>query len=270
MYSIQPDWALSSDVYKKRIVNRLGIAHFYEFRINALALAQLPSIPDDCIDVVFDISYDGATAIAAGTVFERFDTWMVEGHKYFGMRFLPGIKPAFLDGGFAGYNCEQFDLTLCSHDHFLIEKMCSLPDFNARCDFFLEYYSKKLASKDSVYSGTQTIVQSVLSDISDHRGLVTIDKIVSDTGYSNRYIEKVFREFMGLSPKKYSDILKFQSAIDFLDKNPDARISDIATDFGYYDQPAFVRAFKKNTGLTPKAYREIIRSSGYMNHIVNM
>ena len=270
MYSIQPDWALSSDVYKKRIVNRMGIAHFYEFRINNLGFALLPSIPDDCIDVVFDISFDGAQAMAAGTVFERSETWMVEGHTYFGMRFLPGVKPVFLEGIFSEYNYEQFDLSICTKDSFLIEKMCELPDFNSRCDFFMEYYEKKLSASELVLSGTDQIVRSVLSDISDHRGIIRIDSIADSTGYTSRYLEKVFKGMMGISPKKYADILRFQSAIDFIDKNPSTNISDVASDFGYYDQPAFVRIFKKCTGLTPREYREIIRSQDYMSRIVNM
>lgn len=268
MYSIQPDWTLNSDIYKKRIVNEMGIAHFYEFKINNLALPMLPSIPDDCIDIVFDISNDGAKAIAAGTVFERGRTWMVEGHTYFGLRFLPGIKPIFLDGNFAGYNTEQINLSLCTEDNFLIEKMCELPDFGSRCDFFKEYYSKKLASYEKIFNGTQEIVRSVLSEISDKRGMVRIDSIAENSGYTPRYIEKVFADAMGISPKKYAGILQFQSAIDFIDKNSSANLSAVATDFGYYDQPAFIRTFKKYTGMTPRSYSEIIKQYNYLNRIV--
>lgn len=124
MYSIQPDWTLSSDYYKKRVVNRLGIAHFYEFRINNLNAASLPSVPDDCVDVVFDLGDE--SAIAAGTVFERGVTWMVTGHTYFGMRFLPGVKPVILQGNFREYDYHQIDLSLCSIDRFIWEKYVSL------------------------------------------------------------------------------------------------------------------------------------------------
>lgn len=268
MYSIQPDWTLNSDIYKKRIVNDMGIAHFYEFKINKLALPLLPSIPDDCIDIVFDISGDGNLAIAAGTVFERGNTWMVEGHTYFGMRFLPGVKPLFLDGNFAGYNRQQIDLDLCTDDAFLAEKLNEQPDFGSRCNFFLSYYRDKLAFYDRIFSGTEEIVRVVLSEISDKRGMVRIDQIAEDSGYTSRYIEKVFSDAMGVAPKKYAGILRFQSAIDSIDKNPSKNICDIATDCGYYDQPAFIRTFKKYTGMTPKSYREIVKSHNYLDRIV--
>jgi AraC-like DNA-binding protein len=75
---------------------------------------------------------------------------------------------------------------------------------------------------------------------------------------------------MGLTPKKYANIMRFQGALDFIDRNPDVNISDVAIDFGYYDQPAFVRAFKKCTGLAPSDYRKLIKSADYMSRIKNM
>jgi len=248
----------------------MGIAHFYEFEVKNPGLAVLPSIPDGCIDLIFDISYDGDRAIAAGTVLERTKTWMVEGHTYFGMRFLPGVKPVFLEGSFGSYNHEQLDLPICGGDQFLTEKMCELPDFDSRCNFFLDFYRKKLGSLELPYTTTSEIMRSIVSEISDLRGNVRIDSIAEESGYTSRYIEKVFRDAMGLSPKKYAGILKFQSAIDFIDKNPTSNICDVATSFGYYDQPAFVRTFKKFTGLTPKEYKNIIKSQDYMNKIVLM
>ncbi|HAP03534.1 MAG TPA: hypothetical protein DCQ87_06005 [Lachnospiraceae bacterium] len=146
--------------------------------------------------------------------------------------------------------------------------MCELEDFGSRCDFFLQYYREKLASYDKIFSGTEEIVRAVLSEISDKKGIVRIDQIADDSGYTSRYIEKVFSDVMGISPKKYASILQFQGAIDFIDKNPSSKISAVATDFGYYDQPAFIRSFKKYTGMTPKSYSEIIKQYNYLNRIV--
>lgn len=146
--------------------------------------------------------------------------------------------------------------------------MCELEDFGSRCDFFLQYYREKLASYDKIFSGTEEIVRAVLSEISDKKGIVRIDQIADDSGYTSRYIEKVFADAMGISPKKYAGILQFQSAIDFIDKNSSANLSAVATDFGYYDQPAFIRTFKKYTSMTPKAYRELIKDNDYLNRIV--
>ena len=81
--------------------------------------------------------------------------------------------------------------------------MCELDDFGSRCDFFLEFYREKLASFDKIFSGTEEIVRAVLSDISDKKGIVRIDQIAEDSGYTSRYIEEVFSEAMGISPKSF-------------------------------------------------------------------
>lgn len=265
MYSIQPDWTLSSDFYKKRIVNTMGIAHFYEFRITSLSETLLPSVPDDCVDLVFDL--DHGNAIAAGTVFERGSTWMKAGNLCFGMRFLPGVKPVILNGNFKEYNYLQVDLTSCCNDSFLAEQISELADFNERCNFFLDYYRQRMAGEENSLNCKEQIVSSVLKSISNKGGIVTIEDVVNETGYSARYIEKVFKTEMGLSPKKYSDILRFQGALDYIDKHPDQNICNVATDYGYYDQSAFVRVFKKNTGVTPAEYRKLIRQSDYQSRI---
>lgn len=127
-----------------------------------------------------------------------------------------------------------------------------------------------LARKSPDTTTVQDTVRAILSGISDRKGILTIDEIVQKSGYSSRYIEKIFKNEMGLTPKKYANIMRFQGALDFIDRNPDVNISDVATDFGYYDQPAFVRDFKKCTGLTPSDYKKIIKSADYMSRIKNM
>lgn len=86
-----------------------------------------------------------------------------------------------------------------------------------------------------------------------------------DNGVPNKW-NSVF--FIGRRQLYEAEKMQFQGAIDFIDKNPSANISAVATDFGYYDQPAFIRTFKKYTGMTPKNYRELIKQYNYFNRIV--
>mgnify|MGYP001949331678 CR=1 FL=1 len=48
--------------------------------------------------------------------------------------------------------------------------------------------------------------------------------------------------------------LKFQNAITLLEHAKHKKLTDIALEAGYFDQPDFCRHFKNFVGITPKNY----------------
>ena len=46
------------------------------------------------------------------------------------------------------------------------------------------------------------------------------------------------------------------------------RLTDMAVDFGYYDQPQLIRDFKKFASVTPKAYEKLICKAHYSRHLI--
>lgn len=68
---------------------------------------------------------------------------------------------------------------------------------------------------------------------------------------SERQLQRVFKENMGIGPKSYSRIIRFRKIKQFLQTNPKVSWVDIAYDFGYADQAHFIRDFKAFSGRTP-------------------
>ena len=111
------------------------------------------------------------------------------------------------------------------------------------------------------------------------QGKVEIATLQEDTGYTVRYINKVFIEEMGFSPKTFCKILQFQHAIEFLnygslswsygktEEDLPTKMSDVASYLGYYDQPQFIRDFKRYAGRTPKKYLELVSGDKYRERI---
>ena len=107
------------------------------------------------------------------------------------------------------------------------------------------------------------------------KGLIEIASLEDITGYTTRYINRVFMAEMGFSPKIFCKILQFQHAVEFLnygslawsygkmDDNLPTKMADIATFLGYYDQPQFIRDFKKYAGITPKKYLDLVSDGNY-------
>ncbi len=72
---------------------------------------------------------------------------------------------------------------------------------------------------------------------------------------SERQFERIFKTFVGISPKQYCEIVKLNNAITIL-KNSES-LTETAYKSGYYDQSQFINSLKKYTGFTPKILKAI-------------
>lgn len=93
------------------------------------------------------------------------------------------------------------------------------------------------------------------SKIEAARGLVRIDDLCDESGISIRQVDRLFREHLGVRPKTFARIARFQNAIGLLKKDPGCTIADVAARCGYYDQSHFVHEFRRFAGAPPKDKR---------------
>jgi AraC-like DNA-binding protein len=85
-------------------------------------------------------------------------------------------------------------------------------------------------------------------------GMIRIRDLATQTGYSKRYLDMLFKENVGLSPKSLARILRFQYFYQaWIQENTPAAPMDAAY-FFYYDQSHFIKEFKGFTGYTPQNY----------------
>ena len=80
----------------------------------------------------------------------------------------------------------------------------------------------------------------------------SVEDIAQWVGFSSRHLSNLFKKHLGLSPKKFLGLMRFNHALELINKNADLNLSEIAYDLGYHDQSHFVRDFKKACGKTPK------------------
>jgi AraC-like DNA-binding protein len=86
-----------------------------------------------------------------------------------------------------------------------------------------------------------------------------------DTGLSQRRFGSVFREHVGMSPKRYARLQRFRAVVDSIQRGARVEWSRVAADCGFYDQPHLVREFRAFAGMTPSAYG--IARGAYVNHV---
>ena len=65
------------------------------------------------------------------------------------------------------------------------------------------------------------------------------------------WIERMFNKRIGLTPKKYIRIMRFQKAHKEISRKGLANLVTVALSSGYFDQPHFNREYKKLVGFNP-------------------
>jgi AraC-like DNA-binding protein len=78
-----------------------------------------------------------------------------------------------------------------------------------------------------------------------------LDAVTAAVGADRRRLVPAFREAVGLAPKQYQRILRFQRSLRAMRTQPPAPLAAIAASCGYADQAHMSRDFKEFSGLTP-------------------
>jgi AraC-like DNA-binding protein len=84
--------------------------------------------------------------------------------------------------------------------------------------------------------------------------VLTVRDVARSTGWSERRFSQVFREQVGLSPKVWCRVRRFQRAVNELHAGVDVQWSKLALDCGYYDQSHFANEFRAFSGVDVTTY----------------
>lgn len=108
------------------------------------------------------------------------------------------------------------------------------------------------------------IIYSV-KQLNNKNGMPRIAEIRDKTGYSRRHFSGLFKELVGITPKQYAQIRRFQFTLTLMQYRNIQDWVDIALAGGYYDQSHFNRNFKSLSGISPTEY---YRNQGEaLNHL---
>lgn len=86
---------------------------------------------------------------------------------------------------------------------------------------------------------------------------LTMETMAARYGITARYMQQLFLQHTGLTPKLYSQIHRFQKSLQLVTAG-DISLTSIAYECGYADQSHFIKEFKTFTGYTPSGYTPAI------------
>lgn len=84
-------------------------------------------------------------------------------------------------------------------------------------------------------------------------------------GISSRRFIQLFSDQVGLTPKLFARVRRFQDVLLQLRNACDVSWADLATDCGYFDQAHFIHDFKAFSGINPTTY--MAQKTEHLNHV---
>lgn len=113
--------------------------------------------------------------------------------------------------------------------------------------------------------GTHPAVAFALARFGRQPEVARVGAVTSAIGMSAKRFTERFKAEVGLTPKQYCRLLRFQRAVSaaHADAAPDWR--DVALACGYFDQAHFIHDFRAFSGLTPGGYRS--GRTAFPNHV---
>jgi AraC-like DNA-binding protein len=97
-------------------------------------------------------------------------------------------------------------------------------------------------------------VDEAIRLIERYRGNISLRELERATFTTKRTLERHFLEQVGLHPKTFSRLVRFNGVIRFIESNLNVKWRQLADLFGYYDQSHFIHEFKTLTGGLPQDY----------------
>ncbi|GHO48504.1 helix-turn-helix domain-containing protein [Ktedonospora formicarum] len=92
-----------------------------------------------------------------------------------------------------------------------------------------------------------------------------ISEVTARLGVSHKRFISLFEEAVGLTPKVFCRLLRFQEALQRTPKRPPVQWTDLALSCGYFDQAHFIHDFQAFTGMSPSVY--LAQRSEHHNHV---
>ncbi|MFR1383654.1 MAG: helix-turn-helix domain-containing protein [Clostridioides difficile] len=148
----------------------------------------------------------------------------------------------------------------------LIDKVVPFSIINTSLDLEIKKIFNESLSIDKLILKLEELLISNIKIEYSYEIILAIQLIIQNSGnissqeiskkvfYSSRHLNRLFNQYLGLSMKSFSRLVRINKSIKLLNNNKTSLMS-ICNELGFYDIPHFIKDFKIVCGITPQKYR---------------
>jgi AraC-like DNA-binding protein len=256
--------------------NYVELFTYYEARSELHSIERL--VPDGSVNIIIDLTetpkyiFDNTTLLEKQKVTKFWVSGMHSGFIsisaakeacMFVIRFMPG-------GGFPFFKIPVYEIndTVIDADYIFGDRINSLREQLLEAasvpEKFLitENWLKKIGIFDRQ---GEAIVAHAVKEIAQSPSLLSLSEIADKSGYSQKQFIHIFKTHLGLTPKTYQRIVRFNKVLAEIEKTKTVHWTQLCYDLGYHDQAHFIKEFNHFAGLNPKNF---LKERGeYINYI---
>lgn len=204
-------------------------------------------VTDGCVDLLFELHAPEINFLS-GLATSYVDFHLSKSFDYIGIRFLPTAFP-LLFGIPADLLTNRFEETLSvvpRLSRFLRNEFVPNSDEATIANQLDRYFLLELArTKIDFDARVFKAIEQILRD----NGSTHLETL--DTGLSERQLRRLFKHYIGESPKMFCKIVRFQRILEAKPTSQSLKHHKLFYDLGYYDQAHFIKDFKHLYGATP-------------------
>jgi AraC-like DNA-binding protein len=220
---------------------------------------------DACVDVIVDIARPEAPSVIVGATNAPILFPLDYGAEFFGVRFLPSMIQRI----FAVHLGEIAHQTLPFEDVIApnlrgeariwvdcLHKADSFEERNALTDSFLLH---ALALRN--FTHDTRLLQALDALYASHGAVKIEEEVRKHHAISLQQLRRIFQASVGLSPKTFARIVRFQAMLKALtqhSRQPFAGNHEgMFFDVGFYDQAHLIHEFQSLYGVSPSAFMRL-------------
>jgi len=100
-------------------------------------------------------------------------------------------------------------------------------------------------------------INQIIDRVKEDREITKVDEICELFHLNKRTLQRLFDQYVGVSPKWVIQLYRLQNAAETIEHQPHLDWSELSAELGYYDQSHFIKDFRAIIGKTPDEYIKV-------------
>jgi AraC-like DNA-binding protein len=197
--------------------------------------------------------FEDEKLVVSGVSTAKFSRLLRGKSRVFGVKFKPGgfrpylkdsvssitdvVKPA---GGIFGADADAFESRLLAAT--AEEEMVAAAD---------AFFRARIPKPDGSIALATNLVERILN----RSEIKTVDRLAEDAGIAKRSLQRIFNEYVGVSPKWVIRRYRLHELVERLNSGEELDWPDVAVELGYFDQAHLINDFRSIVGYSPTRYQ---------------